>query len=429
MREFIKKLFAKPEPETLVIPFESLPPLLDSHGKEARSTLGRATLEPARTIRAGSMQLLPVVQVIENAEHDPAIHPKLKSIAKNTLPQFVRSMKTALAKELPDDPEEFYPAAVDMVKGCVNSMRGPGRYLVIVFPEEMKTLKGGIDAMGHEINALTAALADYRRVTGTLEEARRLYAAIGTLQEDCRIAKEKDVRATRRVREATERIAAIGREQESLHTDTANSGLESARDTLQEREVRRDATARAYASLSMTASHVFRKAEKIAARKKHPGEISALRHAMEILSSHDVPGPEDLKAALAAASPIVSRMIEAGEIPLKNKEERAIFHDTPHFITEICGACTRLADEDDACRKAREALDSHPLIKKAGSLDRERIQLTVILEKETADRKEREEWVQKTGRQIPAMQDELAKMVGAIMGKNVQWQDTGEKPA
>ena len=51
-------------------------------------------------------------------------------------------------------------------KSCLNSTRGQGRYLQAVFPEEMKAVKSGIDAIGHEINEITASL-------GTVPERKK----------------------------------------------------------------------------------------------------------------------------------------------------------------------------------------------------------------------------------------------------------------
>ena len=124
MREFIKKLFSGKEPETIVIQPSTLPQLIHEREAAARTTLVTATAEPIRNIRNASAQLKHIVNTIAGAEHDPEIHPKLRNIAKNTLPQFIRSMKTALAKDLPEDPEEFYLAAVESVKNCLNSIRG-----------------------------------------------------------------------------------------------------------------------------------------------------------------------------------------------------------------------------------------------------------------------------------------------------------------
>jgi len=70
----------------------------------------------------------------------------------------------------------------------------------------------------------------------------------------------------------------------------------------------------------MTASHVFRKAEKIATKQKQTTEISNLRHVIGLLSDHTAPDTNDLTSALASAFPITQRMIDAGEIILKNKD-------------------------------------------------------------------------------------------------------------
>ena len=109
--------------------------------------------------------------------------------------------------------------------------------------------------------------------------------------------------------------------------------VNALKEALLEAEKNRDTTIRTNAALSMTAAHVFRKAEKIAVRQKHPSEIAILRQTMELLSDHNIPDSRDLASALSAACPIAERMIAAGEITLKNKEERAIFSDTKQFST------------------------------------------------------------------------------------------------
>ena len=45
--------------------------------------------------------------------------------------------------------------------------------------------------------------------------------------------------------------------------------------------------------------------------------------------------------ALDMACPVVQKMIDDGDILLKNKEERAIFSDTGKFSGEVSGLCTR----------------------------------------------------------------------------------------
>ncbi|NMB78900.1 MAG: hypothetical protein GYA23_07365 [Methanomicrobiales archaeon] len=427
MRDFFKNLFGKKEPETVVISRDAVPGIIADMEFAARGTLSKETESPERAIRNAVAQLKLIVKTLANAEQDPEIHPKLKTIAKNTLPQFVRAMNSALEKDLPADTEEFYPAVVECVRNCLNSVKGPGRYLQIVFPDEMKASRAGIDTIGHEINAMTAALGTYRKQMAAIAHVRELYEKLCLAETDLGTAAEKDLRISRRVQEISDRIAVIGQELSSLSTDSGMAEAEQKKVELSDLEHQRDEILRTYAASSMTASHVFRKAEKIATRQKHAAEIGLLKHAMFLLSDHELPDADDLEKALAAACPVAERMIEAGEIPVKNKEERSVFSDTVSFCRAMRTTCADLHAREKACHVAREALASHPVLARGGSLEREKNQLSLMLEKEQHARTEICHWREKTQENIPLLSEELQKEVGEIMGKNVQFQEVQQK--
>jgi hypothetical protein len=115
-------------------------------------------------------------------------------------------------------------------------------------------------------------------------------------------------------------------------------------------------------------------------------------------------------------------MIVAGEITLKNKEERAIFSDTKQFSAIICASCTDLGLREDTCRIAEEKLASHPLLARIHSLEREKTQLETMLGKERQVRTELEEWYLKTREKIPGLTEELSKKIGELVGGGVQLQ-------
>ena len=104
----------------------------------------------------------------------------------------------------------------------------------------------------------------------------------------------------------------------------------------------------------MTASHVFRKAEKIATRKHLSKEVHLLKDAMDILSDHTVASDELVTPALDAACPVVQKMIDEGDIILKNKEEHAVFSDSRKFCGEVSGLYHRYRDLEARCREAEE---------------------------------------------------------------------------
>jgi hypothetical protein len=422
MYKFIKDFLKQKEPEKFTLAFDAIPSWLDEREKTSWVSLEAETHVPIQNIRNSTAQLQHIVNGIADAEHDPAIHPKLKSIARNSLPQFVKAMNASLAKELPDDVEKFYPAAVECLKSCLNSTRGQGRYLQAVFPEEMKAVKSGIDAIGREINEITASLTRYRKEKALIDSALALHTALLDISADNRKAEEKDKRITLRITEITDRIEAIEKELQTFPADERMAEVNTLKTALLEAENRRDTAMRTNAALSMTASHVFRKAEKIAVRQKHLSEISVLRHTMELLSDHTVPDTRDLASALAAACPVAERMIAAEEITLKNKEERAIFSDSKQFSAEICANCTDLKVQEETCRTTEEKLTLHPLLARIHSLEREKNQLETMLGKENQARVELEEWQQKTKEKIPKLSGELTKKIEDMVGCGVQLQ-------
>ncbi|MDD1685072.1 MAG: hypothetical protein LUQ19_04180 [Methanoregula sp.] len=422
MHDLLKKLLGKKEPEVVSIPFGSIPAWLNGQEKTARAALESDTDPLKTTIRQATAELQKIVESIKRAEQDPAIHPKLKSIAKNSVPLYTRAMHTSLARELPEESEEFYSAAAECLKSCLNSTHGQGRYLQMVFPEEMKAIRLKIDTIGREVNQITTSLAEFRKEKTLIDAARSVHSALEEIDADLRKAADKDQRIAARIREMTERESAIDRELSALASDARVAevtGLESA---LREKETERDSAVRTYAALSMTASHVLRKAEKIATKQKHSAEIAVLRKTIGLLSDHEIPEVNKLRESLGASCPVAKRMIDAGEILLKNKEERAVFSSTLSFGDDICAGCAVLKEKEHACHTLQENLALHPLLQKKNSLEREKSQLGTMLIKEELAKTELEEWRTRTRERVPELSEELHKKIGIILGEGVQLQ-------
>jgi hypothetical protein len=314
------------------------------------------------------------------------------------------------------------------VKGCLNSTRGQGRYLQAVFPEEMKAVKNGIDAIGREMNAITALLTMYRKQKALLNTIRTLHDALLDIRIDSEKSLDKDKRITTRITEITHRITCIEQELKDLTSDASLKEVNEKKSALDKMEKKRDEQTRTYTTLSMTAAHVFRKAEKIATRQRHATEIPILRQIVDLLSDHTAPDTKDLASALTIAFPVTQRMIDAGEIVLKNKEERAIFSDTGRFCTEMCAICTDIITQELACKSVQDSLSSHPVLVRMNSLEREKTQLEYMLGKEHQSRKDLAEWSEKTQGRIPALTEELHKKIEEIGGGSVQLQTDNSIP-
>lgn len=422
MYKFIKDLLKKKEPERLILSLNDIPALLDERERNSRISLETETSLPMQNIRNATAQLQHITNGIAGAEHDPAIHPKLKSIAKNSLPLFVKAMNSSLSRELPEDIEGFYAAAVECVKGCLNSTRGQGRYLMVVFPDEMKAVKAGIDSIGREINTITASLARYQKQHALVTAAKTLHDALNDIRTDAQKSLDKDHRTATRISEIRKRIDEIRKESADLISDARIKDVNEKKTLLANLEQSRDDRIRTYVALSMTASHVFRKAEKIATKQKLSQEISYLHTTIHLLSDHTAPDANELASALTLAFPVVQRMVDAGEIVLKNKEERAIFSDAGKFSADIVSICTDIRTTGAAWQSAQEALLSHPVLTRMNALEREKIQLESMLGKEQQSQNDLAEWREKTLAKIPTLTEELNKKLEEIAGGSVQLQ-------
>lgn len=422
MYNLIKNFLNPKKPAPVIIAFNAIPTWADEREKNARSVLEDTAKAPMQNIRNSAAQLQHIVNSISGSEHDPALHPKLKAVAKKSLPLYVKAMNASLAKPLSEEIEAFYGDAVECLKSCLKSNSGQGRYLQVVFPEELKAVKMAIDAMGKEMNILTAALATYQKHKAAIDAVTVLHQSVMDMQEDMKRSSEKERRITARISEITSRIKAIEDEEKELASDERNREVNDCRSALAETEKNRNDVTRNYAALSMTASHVFRKAEKIAVKQHQTADVASIRNATEMLSDHDLPDSSGLKTALAAACPVVQRMIAAGDIPLKNREEREVFSDTDAFCTNMSKLCTDLAACEEACRNAETSLSTHTIVVRVNSLMREKTQLNSMLEKERQLHSELLQWKTKTTIRIPEVTEEIREKIEGIVGGNVQLQ-------
>jgi len=422
MFKLIKNLISPEKPVPLIFSFDQIPAWLDNEESIRVQTLSNKTATPIGTIRESVKNLEQIIQTLRAAEYHEEIHPKLKSIAKNTLPQYAKAMGTTLSKPLPEDIEGFYTTATEVLRGCINSSGGQGKYLRAVFPQEMKTVRDGIDAIGREINAMTGSLARFREEMARINDAKKTYRGLADIQTDIEKSIEKESRIKQRISNLKARITQCAEELATLERDESCGILAEQRRALQMITEERDRTVRRYSILSMTASHVLRKAEKLAHKQHKHADEAMLRRAMDLLSDHTVPDAIDLAQTLAAACPIAVRMIESGEVSLKNKEERSLFLDPAGFISTIGELSEAYISQTTKRDAAERALRMHPLIARSDSLKREKNQLEVILEKEVQSCTDLVTWRENLYQSILKLQQRLEKVIREISGGDVQLQ-------
>lgn len=420
MFKLLKNLIKSVKPAPLLLMYDVIPAWLENREGMQYRLVSSNTASPIGVVREAVNNLGEIVQTLRAAEYNEELHPKLKSIAKNTLPQFAKAMETALSKPLPDDVEGFYSTATEILKGCINSSRGQGKYLQTVFPKEMKTVRTGIDTIGREINAMNEALAPYRIEMEKITEARKIHEALSDIKNDTVKSYAKESRIEQRIHDTRTRIGECEQELASLERDEAQGQLAEKHRVLSRMIEERDGVIRRYAALSMTASHVLRKAEKLAHKQHRKSDEAVLIHAMDILSDHTVPDAAYLAQTLTAACTITVTMIQSGDVSLKNKEERTLFSDTGEFISEIRQLSEKYTDLAKMCDEAEHSFRSHPVVARTENVAREKNQLEVILEKEHQSLKDLITWRKDLQQSITSLQEKLKKTLGEISGNDVQ---------
>ena len=420
MLKFIKKMFSQEEKKPLVLCFDEIPAWLDIRRREAETLLTVSTEKEQAEIRSAITELSEVIQVLMAAQFNEDIHPKLRSIAEKSLPQYFKAVHAALEKPLPSEPEAFYTAAAELLRSCINSARGQGKYLKTVFPEEMKSIDACVSVIGRAINAMNEPLKSYRTVTAQIDDAMKLQGALGDIYEDAGKALEREGRMEQRIREINGQLTACEATAAELEQKRAGQDLKNQEGAVATMKKARDQTVHRYSALSMTASHVLRKAEKVAKRQHRTSDEQIIAKAIAILSDHDVPDCSDLAAALDAAYVPARRMIDAGEVVLKNREERGLFTSREEFSSGIRDLCTCFSDQSACCEAANRAIATHPVVIRHEELLRDMNKLFESLAKEKKVHAELVQWHSDLIRKIPLVQEHLQKMLVGIVEGDVQ---------
>jgi hypothetical protein len=357
-----------------------------------------------------------VLARFDRAGMEEVSHRKLAGVTEKSLPLFLKAMGTSLSRELPGDPEGFYTATAEVLKGCLSAFRGQGRYLSSRFPVEMKTLRVGVDTIGREANAMTPGIARARERLRALGDLRG--ALGGYLDAKGRAAQARD-------------------EGRALEGDAAGSraSLESVRHALTELgkgedsrsceeelariralEEERDGVIRLYGGLAATATHLLGKGEKVAARKKDRDASRFLHEALDLLGQ-ELPHPmETAEGVLARGQGALASLAASGDIVPKNREETALLAEPGHLAREVLALSRRFSAISSEIASAREAVHARPALVRRRELAREEEEL----EKRVSRTQERLDQVRAGGAdlegRLQATLKDLEERVGAVSG-------------
>ncbi|WP_292366056.1 MULTISPECIES: hypothetical protein [unclassified Methanoculleus] len=356
----LRDLFRRTEPEeeSLKLSFDGLPAWLDAREEELGRELSGATAPPREAIRGTLERLREAVGRMETAEGDGEVHPRLRDISRKALPGFTKSMAQILSREPTGDPEAFYATAAEMLKGSLKALKGQGKYLSSVYPDEMKEVRAAVKDLGREVNTMNEPLArarDGRRQVGDVRESHASLARI----------REEYAAADGQVREYGAALAVA--ESEIHKTEEDLAALKQRPDYARKQEIEEKIRAldavdeeagREMATLWTTAAHVFRKAGKVAEKAGDSAAAASIDRALDAYTDDgdDPVGPTE------AAMPVVLAMIRREDLPLKNQDEVRLFSDAETLPAAMKRALEKQRDVRVKRAAEQEALAALPVV-------------------------------------------------------------------
>jgi hypothetical protein len=357
----LRNLFRRTEPqkEALVLSFDDLPGWLDAREEEIRNSLSGATAPSQEAISGTLDHLRDVVTRMETAGGEEGVHPRLRDISKKALPQFTKSMTQILSRELSGDPETFYATAADILKSALKTVRGQGKYLSSLYPDEMKEVRTTLRDLGREINAMTEAVARARTDRQQVETVRELHESLTRIREEY-------AAASGQVRDYAAALEKMNKEIQKTEEDLAALRLrpdyarrEEIGEQIRELDTMDKEVGRQAASIRTTAIHVFRKAGKVAAKAGDGATAAAFDR---ILDTYTAPLPDDEDALVSQTEslmPATLALVQQGDLALKNQEEISLFSDPktlPAEMSEILHRQKAIREQRAVLRETYDAL-------------------------------------------------------------------------
>lgn len=366
----IKEMFRKEE----VIPLALAPGDIPGWLTEEYSTVGkqeRAHIDSSRKKILGYIEnLRELVGYLGSTEHEGDVHPKLGNVVEKSLPLYKKTILSAMNRQFPESPDDFYVAATECLKGCLKSSAGPGRYLTGVFPEEMKAIRAAIDQVGREINAMNPVIAASRKKGEELNRIRELHDSYLYSCEELLKAEKQNPELNGRLMALDGEIEVINDEMSRLSHDPRIKELDELHAEVKQLKEEHERALGEYSSTASMIVHVLKRAEKVA-QKDHNLALAKKTHTlMELLSKSEMPGITILCQELDDVLPDIIGMVTNGNISLRNKEEHHYFSNPAVLPGKMQEIFSRIEGTGNQLKETRKKIDGNIFIHEKESVYR-----------------------------------------------------------
>ncbi|MDN7023960.1 hypothetical protein FGU65_03465 [Methanoculleus sp. FWC-SCC1] len=420
----ITDLFKRKPPaaEPLVLGLEAVPGWLGEQENSIQGELEETTAPVRQQITDALHDIREAVRALTSVSEASVAHPRLKSISRSALPEFLKSVGQAVEKEPAGETEAFYSTAADILKGCIKATRGQGKYLQAAFPEEMKEFRSGLKNLGTGVNRMTEAIAGSRARLDEVLKARDVHQKLVRGREEYAAACEDADAMNREIASGSDELRRVDEELGTLATGPhhAEAGkLDLRIDALSERQ---EEIAREYTTIRTNALHVLRKAEKVMEKNLDRTTAESIRQLENALSSRVPDADAEITGLLTRVVPAALDVVGRREVTLKNREEQHLFSDAKVLRSELVRVISlhrEVSAELDAARAERASLAGYAEEQRLRER-RETVQAQVA--EATATRAADRERAAALHEADEALREDLAGRLGALAGSEAALQ-------
>jgi hypothetical protein len=334
---------------------------IDTEEARVRADLSGRAAGHRQVLLGARSRMEEILSGFDTTAREETAGTKLAGVTERSLPLFLRAMATSLSRELPEDPEGFYTAAGEVLKGCLSAFRGQGRYLASRFPGEMKALRDGIDAMGREVNAMTPEIARVRErlrelsvLRGSLnhyeDEKKRLVMTLDRIHG----LEDEEARSRSSLEAALQALADLEKGEEFRAYEGELSRIRALEDARSEAE-------RRFRALAATATHLLTKGGKIASRKRDRDAARSLEEAGDLLVA-GLPVPEEgASRVLPPAQRALTALVTSGDLTPKNRDEIDLLEKPDQLLVRLTDLSRKFQEITGEIGHAQDALRALPV--------------------------------------------------------------------
>lgn len=420
MLKKLKDLFAKEKQLPITLGLNEVPGWLDAETEKITEDEEAKVSGSREEVMTAITTLKELVADLGSGDHAGTGYAKLEKVAENSLPLYKKSMISALSRQFPEKTGEFYHAVAECLKGCVKSSQGPGRYLVRVFPEEMKLIQSEVSRLGKEVNTMNPVFTESKSKRNSLEKIRTIHHSLAHVTRELAGAVKKLPQLTGESSVLEEEEEDLSRQVISLENDPRFSLYLDLTRKEQEFLAEHENLTREMVSIAGMIVHVMRRAEKVAQKDQNEVLGKKIHVLIGVLSKSEVPPGDTFLPVMSEILPSVIEMVAKGAITLRNREEQLFFADAKTLPSRFGDVYRDIGDINEHIRDVTNEIENNTFIHEKEALEKRRKQKKSELNEKKRNVIETKQKIETTQKEIPELIHQLEEHMTAFTGEKIR---------